>query len=75
MSRFRIVRREDPVTRIEDFVAQKKWFGLFWVDLPFCSFSSVEGAPEGAENPSRSLTLVENYVHHARRSKIVVEYD
>lgn len=75
MSRFRIVRREDPVTRIEDFVAQKKWFGLFWVDLPFISYSSLEDYPSGAENPSRTLDLVKNYVELTMRHKVVVEYD
>jgi hypothetical protein len=71
MSNFRIVRRtkwDAPM-----FYAQRKWL-WWWIDCPGISCSGDEGYLEGAENPSRSLKLVKNYVEHVAENKVVYVY-
>ena len=46
----------------------------WWVDCEHISTSGGEEFPEGAENPSRRLHLVKNYVEHVVSNKVVYEY-
>ena len=60
--------------------AQKKWFGLFWVDLPWVSSSGYGKWEKGGENPSINLQLVENYIEMYRddfgdKNKVIKEYE
>jgi hypothetical protein len=55
------------------FYAQRKWL-WWWIDCPGISCSGDEGYLEGAENPSRSLKLVKNYVEHVAENKVVYVY-
>ncbi len=71
MSSFRIVRRikwDAPM-----YYAQRRWL-WWWVDCEHISTSGDENWPEGAENPSRRLELVKNYVEHVVSNKVVYEY-
>ena len=71
MSNFRIVRRTKRDAPM--FYAQRKWL-WWWVDCPAVSCSGDEGYLEGAENPSRSLKLVKNYIEHVAENKVVYVY-
>lgn len=69
--KFRIVRRikwDAPM-----FYAQRRWL-WWWVDCPAIWCSGDENYPDGAENPSRCLQLVKNYVEHVATNKVVYEY-
>ena len=62
------------------YYAQRKWFGLFWVDLPWVSSSGYGKWENGSENPSINLQLVENYIEMHRddfgdKNKVIKEYD
>ena len=62
------------------YYAQKKWFGLFWVDLPWVSASGYGKWEKGGENPSSNLQLVENYIGMYRddfgdKNKVIKEYE
>ncbi len=79
MAKYRIVARRgrfvDPI-----YFAQKKWFGRFWVDLPWVSMGGYGEWPQGGETPSRQLHLVENYIGMYRDgfrdcNKVVKEFD
>lgn len=60
MSKYRIVNR--PGRTGSMYFAQKKWFGLFWVDLPWVSTGGYGEWQQGGESPSKQLHLVENYI-------------
>jgi hypothetical protein len=75
MPKYRIVKRPDAGTYC--YFAQEKWL-WGWVDLPQHSVSGRDEYPRGAETPSHSQELVENYIEHiARKQKdiVVKEYD
>jgi hypothetical protein len=69
MSSFRIVRRVE--LQAPRYYAQRKWL-LWWIDCEHVSTSGGETRPEGAENPSRRLELVRNYIDHVV-NKVVYE--
>ena len=79
MSKYRIVARRGR-TVSTFYHAQKKWFGLFWVDLPWVSSSGYGKWEKGGENPSVNLQLVENYIEMYRddfsdKNKVIKEFD
>lgn len=79
MSKFRIVARRGR-TVSTFYYAQKKWFRLFWVDLPWLSVSGYGEWRNGGENPSINCDLVENYITMYRdgfgdRTKVIKEFD
>lgn len=62
------------------YYAQRKWFGCFWVDLPYASSSGYGKWENGSENPSINLQLVENYIEMYRdnldrTTKVIKEFD
>ena len=79
MSKYRIVARRGR-TVSTFYHAQRKWFGLFWVDLPWVSSSGYGKWEKGGENPSVNLQLVENYIEMYRddfsdKNKVIKEFD
>jgi hypothetical protein len=72
MSRFRIVRRAEWGAPI--YHAQRKWL-WWWIDCPIISCTGTEEYPDGAENPSRHLQLVKNYVEYVAENEVVYEYN
>ena len=79
MSKYRIVARRGR-TISTFYYAQKKWFGLFWVDLPWISTGGYGDWPQGGETPSTQLHLVENYIGmyrdcHDHHNKVIKEFD
>lgn len=79
MSRYRIVAKRGR-TVSTFYHAQKKWFGCFWVDLPWVSSSGYGEWRNGGENPSINFQLVENYIEMYRddldrTTKVIKEYD
>jgi len=79
MSKYRIVSRHSR-TLSKFYYAQRKWFGCLWVDLPWVSTGGYGQWPQGGENPSMQLHLVENYIGMYRegfdcRSKVIKEFD
>ena len=79
MSKYRIVARRGR-TVSTFYHAQRRWFGLFWVDLPWVSTSGYGEWPKGGENPSVNLQLVENYIGMYRdgfgdHNKVIKEYE
>ena len=71
MFTFRIVRRIE--LNAPRYYAQRKWL-WWWIDCEHVSTSGDEDWPEGAENPSRRLQLVKNYIKHVATDKVVYEY-
>lgn len=69
--KFRIVRRIE--LEAPRYYAQQRrlWW---WVDCPAIWCSGDVEYPGGAENPSRCLQLVKNYVEHVATNKVVYEY-
>lgn len=63
------------------YYAQGKFFGLFWINLPYTSASGNERWINGGENPSSVRELVENYVemlmsgYFFEKSKVVKTYE
>ena len=79
MAKYRIVARRGRTVSLF-YYAQKKWFGMFWVDLPWVSMGGYGMWPQGGETPSTQLHLVENYIEMYRdgfdaKDKVVREYD
>ena len=63
------------------YYAQRKLFGLFWINLPFTSVSGIGKWEGGGENPSSVQKLVENYVemlisgHLSEKQKVIKIYE
>jgi hypothetical protein len=79
MSRYRIVARNGR-TVSKFYYAQRKWFGLFWLDLRYASSSGYGKWPNGSENPSININLVENFIEMYRddldrTTKVIKEFD
>lgn len=79
MSKYRIVARRGS-TVSTSYYAQRKWFGFLWRDLPYESCSGHGKWPNGTENPSNVLGLVENYIEMYRdgldrTTKVIKEFD
>ena len=79
MSKYRIVARRGR-TVSTFYHAQRKWFGLFWLDLPWVSSSGYGKWEKGGENPSVNLQVVENYIEMYRddfgdKNKVIKEYE
>lgn len=78
MSKYRIVHRSGRIKAM--YFAQKKWLGLVWGDLPWLSTGGYGKWPEGGENPSTQLHLVENYIEMYRDGfgegdRVIKEFD
>jgi hypothetical protein len=71
MFTFRIVRRIE--LQAPRYYAQRRWL-WWWIDCEHVSTTGDADYPDGAENPSRSLQLVKNYVEHVATNKVVYEY-
>lgn len=79
MAKYRIVARNDR-TISTFYYAQRKWFGCLWLDLPYSSSTGYGKWPNGTENPSINIGLVESYIEMYRNdldrtTKVIKEFD
>lgn len=63
------------------YYAQRKLFGLFWINLPFTSVTGNVKWKDGSENPSSIQKLVENYIemyingYFSETHKVIKSYE